>query len=437
MSTLNLEHNATKKTNLIGHSYSGKQQLLVKPSLCEQVSAVFFNPITGSPGSVHRVDYNLSVDDEFNINEAYLEFVINNLDAVITQNIINPWLLFDSIKLLMNNQEVVFYDNSEAIFCASSFHYRQFSQQGLKSEIQKLFPTNYSVSAGETHAVSSANLWSLPLTHLFPFLKDLSRSQGLTKLSVEFTWKPNTNTAASVGRFIKSSTVNNCYTATTISFTAIQLRLKTTKHSDASLRAIQNPIMMINNFEIRMYNESFNSNTASKRIQLSTEYSHHNMVHGVLFYSYNNQAVSAFNDADCCKIDSQTNQIGFEIKYKSRSIVDYDAVNQTGQRNAYHIDVQERRGYALNHALIDTSVSSEGLYWVPLTLIDFQSVGINNLKTEGAFSGLSNANSEIELIFTNAVSGGTYATSPYLYSVLCYYQIVSLDAKTGIISKKN
>ena len=146
-------------------------------------------------------------------------------------------------------------------------------------------------------------------------LKDLSRSQGLTKLSVEFTWKPNTNTAASVGRFIKSSTVNNCYTATTISFTAIQLRLKTTKHSDASLRAIQNPIMMINNFEIRMYNESFNANTASKRIQLSTEYSHHNMVHGVLFYSYNNQAVSAFNDADCCKIDSQSNQIGFEIKY--------------------------------------------------------------------------------------------------------------------------
>ena len=186
-----------------------------------------------------------------------------------------------------------------------------------------------------------------------------------------------------------------------------------------------------------MYNESFNSNSASKRIQLSTEYSHHNLVHGVLFYSYNNQAVSAYNDADCCKIDSHSNQIGFEIKYKSRSIVDYDAVNQLGQRNAYHIDVQERRGFASNHALIDTSISAEGSYWVPLTLIDFQSVGINNLKNEGAYSGLSNANSEIELIFTNAVSGGTYATSPYLYSVLCFYNIVTLDAKTGIISKKN
>ena len=49
MSTLNLEHNATKKTNLIGHSYSGKQQLLVKPSLCEQITSVFFNPVTGGP----------------------------------------------------------------------------------------------------------------------------------------------------------------------------------------------------------------------------------------------------------------------------------------------------------------------------------------------------------------------------------------------------
>ena len=437
MSTLNLEHNATKKTNLIGHSYSGKQQLLVKPSLCEQVSAVFFNPIVGSPGSVHRVDYNLSIDDEFNINECYLEFTMNNLDATVTQTVINPWLLFDSIKLLINNQEVVFYDNSEAIFCAASFHYRQFSQQGLKSEIQKLFPTNYSVSAGETLPVSSANLWSLPLTHLFPFLKDLSRSQGLSKLSLEFTWKPNTATAASIGRFIKSSTVANCYTSTMISFTSIQLRLKTTKHSDASLRQIANPVMMINNFEIRMYNESFNNNAANKRIQLSTEYSHHNLVHGVLFYIFNNQAITAYNDADCCKIDSHSNQIGFEIKYKSRSIVDYDAVNQLGQRNAYHIDVQERRGFASNHALIDTSISAEGSYWVPLTLIDFQSVGINNLKTEGAYSGLSNANSEIELIFTNAVSGGTYATSPYLYSVLCFYNIVTLDAKTGIISKKN
>lgn len=434
MSSLNIINNNTGKSTMIGHAYSAEQIHIISPSLNETESTIFFNPLQGGCGSIHRADWNLSSSDEFNLNELYLEFSIQNLDAVLTQNIKNPWLLFDSFKILFNNQEVCYYDNAESIFAAQSMYYRKFDNLQLKVEMMKLFPTNYSVVAGETIPVSSTVPWSLPLTILFPWLKNISRSQGLSKLSCEFSMRPNTATPASIGRFILSSTTNNCYTDATFKILNIQLRINSTKHTDPSLRSISNPVMVIQNFETRMYNETWNALTAQKRIQLTNEFSHRNLCFGLLVYIYNNQAVTAYNDTDCMKIDSQASLIGFQIKYKSRTIVDYSLNSELGRRNAYHINIGEKLYKNFNHALIDLTVSDESKYWVPLTFLDFSSIDNHAPDTHHIYSGLSNSGSELEIVLTN--TSGVFATSPYIYATLCYNTICQLDPKTGNVSKK-
>jgi len=195
--------------------------------------------------------------------------------------------------------------------------------------------------------------------------------------------------------------------------------------------------MVIPSFEIRSYDQSWNSNTDQRRVQISQEYSAHNLCHGILVYGYNKAAVTAYNDADAMKIDSQSSLFGFNVKYKSRDIINYPAVNDVNKRNQYLLDVHEKRYGKFNNALIDTSQGDDGLYWVPLTLIDLQSVDIHDNDTVNGYSGLSNQGSEIELIITNAKSGGTHSTDMRLNVVLCYYSIVTLDAKSGIVSRKN
>ncbi len=74
MSSLNIINNNTGKSTMIGHAYSAEQIHIISPSLNETESTIFFNPLQGGCGSIHRADWNLSSSDEFNLNELYLEF---------------------------------------------------------------------------------------------------------------------------------------------------------------------------------------------------------------------------------------------------------------------------------------------------------------------------------------------------------------------------
>jgi hypothetical protein len=155
-----------------------------------------------------------------------------------------------------------------------------------------------------------------------------------------------------------------------------------------------------------------------------------------MIYHYNKTAVSAYNDADCCKIDSQATNIGFELRYKSRPIIKFDAVADSAKRVKYFSDTHKRRyGVNINPSLVSQSTTL-GAYWTPLTFIDLQSVGTSDYDLLETHSGLSNANAELELILTNAVSGGTYSTSTKLYVVLCYYEFAMWNTKNKVLEFK-
>jgi hypothetical protein len=263
---------------------------------------------------------------------------------------------------------------------------------------------------------------------LFPYLSHISRSQGIRRLSIEFRFQPNTAAAITIARFVKSSTANNPYTSSVISFSNIQLRLAYTRHSDALLLSVPNPIIFVPKYDTR----TFVPNATTQRIQLQTDFSHHSLCHGILVYFWDTALITAYNDADSCKVYSGVAKLGFEVKYKSRSIVKLDTAGETNKRAKYHHDVHFKRyGKIMNSDLVSEATTVANLY-VPLTFIDLQSVALQDNDIEDIYSGVNNESVGLELI-VSSMSGAVFTATTQLYVVLCYYEVMVLDAKTGIL----
>jgi len=433
MSSKNYVVANAKKNVLIGHTYDSKEILKVRPNLFENYSTVFFNPQTISTGGSARCDVNMRTED-YNLNELLLEFDQVNASATISQTIFNPFMIFSEIKLLINDQVLIHLDNQEKIFCTVAEALRGLTQQECKSLLQTLMPSFGGV-AGETTAVSSTTKWSLPLsTFLFPFIRDISPSQGLQKLSVEVRMQPNVATTDGNGRFIASGTTSNCYSDATISFSNMQCRLVYTKHSDPFLRAVPSPLIPVQKYADRMYNLSFNAAGVQKRVQLGTEFSSYRNINGLYVYIYDKAKVSAYNDTDCCKVDSDLTLLGYELKFKTRTVLKMDATTDKGRKAKYYYDNHFKRfGRAINSDLIDNSTNLTK-FFVPLTYIDLQSVANgSNDNDRLVYSGISNKDAELELIITN--TSGAYSTDCYLYVVLSYLEFHTLNPQTGVVSE--
>ena len=121
--------NARKKITL-GQQYDATDVLLVQPSLFENQMTTFFNPNTCGPSGNPRCDLIFANSDEYNLNELYLEFTMNNLDAVITQTVFNPWLLFSEMKVSVNNQELLYLDNQLKFIYDVEMLYFLFQKNG-------------------------------------------------------------------------------------------------------------------------------------------------------------------------------------------------------------------------------------------------------------------------------------------------------------------
>ena len=178
MSSRNYTLANVRKTVTMGSTYAGEDVLLIKPSLLENQMTTFFNPNTCGPSSNPRCDLIFANSDEYNLNELYLEFTMNNLDAAVSQQVFNPWLLFSEMKLSINNSEVQYLDNTEKIWLAQAAYYKRFDDSAFKGALQELFPTNFTngLTTGETVAPLTGVTFSLPLFVVFPYIKDISRS---------------------------------------------------------------------------------------------------------------------------------------------------------------------------------------------------------------------------------------------------------------------
>ena len=433
MSTKNIElsHPKEKQNRLAGVGYDGKEVFRVSPSLFETYTSKYFNPVNGSPSSYHTLNLDLSVSDEFNLNSLMLEFTQSNRHATASQIILNPYLLFSEFKVLLNNVEVLHYDNQEAIFLAVSVFFRGKTDDERTAYLSTIFPTQSSNPlAGETVAAQSSVNWSLPLEPLTNFINNISRSDGLAKLTLEFRFVPNYGVQAMNGRFIRAGADVNVYTESNIAFNNIALRLHHTKHSDPLLRNVPNGgHMVLHKFDVKTFQCNFSTAAATQRVQLSTDFTIRPMVKAIIVYMYNTNAVSTWNDSDAIKVDSGVNQLGFELKFKSKTILKYDAANQANNRRRYLFETYKRRhGFTYPVALCQESDDTTKV-WIPPTVIDLASVEKDDPETH-VLAGLP-SNSDLELIVSNAVPGGNYSANCNLQICLAYVERVQLNPSNG------
>jgi hypothetical protein len=428
MSTSNYQLNGISR-NVVGNSYDAKCNLVIHPSLTDTFNTYkSFTPINGTVATTHSIDVNLSVNDDYIINQMYLEIQINNLDGTNNITIHNPWLLLSSITFKLNNQELVKYDSDVKIFSQVSQYYRQFTTtEEITTELQKIFGTSNPYNGITINGGGSNNyILYLPLMDVFiPQLKNIGRQHGLYKFSIEFMFKPNSNNAVSISQFIKSSANVNPYTSSLISFTNIKLSMYQTRHMDKILNSIPNPIIMIPKYEDRYFAlTGFNTNS-THRINLSTDFSTRAMVQGILLYLYPS-GITTYNDANACIYNGEIDKLGFELRNSSTTILKYDEVNIQRRINLYHFQSKRRTGNNLYSPLIDNS-NDLSKKFTPLTFIDLQNVSNRNSNVQNVYSGISNG-SDVELIITSLSNYG----NAVLYVSLFYIESAQLES-TGLL----
>lgn len=431
MSTNNLKLDKVGvKNTLRGFNYVGKHQFVIPPSLPDHTLIKSSNPISGGVGTTHEM--NLLLTEDKNLDEVFIEFDQNNLDGTLSQVVVNPFLLFSECKLAINNGEVWHLDDTEKIFNSVANYLMQFDNDNFKSHLTSIIPTYTAPLSGQTTTAGTTTKWSLPLWYLFPGLKSVSLINGVRQLNFWFRFQPNTATPDSIGRFMKNATnTNNPYTSATISFTNIQLRAHTVKVLANALKVAPSPVIITKEYDNKSYLLPITTNGEIKRIQFSTDFSRHPMVNDIVFYIYDPARITAYNDADCFNIDSSVDTLGFELKFRSRTILKYEGVADKHRRFRYYYDVYKKRFKDVNLALLDGS-DNTNKYWIPATRIDLQCIDVADPDQEEVYSGLPSTE-ELELILYN--NAGSYSTGAYLHVALGFLTETVIGTN-GAINKR-
>jgi hypothetical protein len=367
-----------------------------------------------------------------NYNDVLLEFTMNNTDATNAITIINPILLFSEFRVLINNQEMLYHDNTEKIFCAYAGQLRKLiSYESLISNLAVSQPYNASGSninplLGTTINAGSSATLSLPLFDmLLPHLKNFSLLDGINTLSFEFRYTPNYNTLTTVTRLCQSSANVNVYGSVT--YTNILCRLLQSKNSNKSLVSVANSgIIPLHKYEDRTYVLNWTNVGNSQSVKLNNDFSNHSMCHAIYVYAVNTP--TTYNDANCIKVDSGCDLLGMELKFRSRTILKLDQVTDLKKRQKYMFDGYAKRYNGIGNNLLLGTDNFTNVF-CPLFMIDLQNIKNMDVDNLEIHSGLNNMSNDIELIITNQKA---YSAQTTLHVILAYYEFSKLSS--GILS---
>jgi len=133
------------------------------------------------------------------------------------------------------------------------------------------------------------------------------------------------------------------------------------------------------------------------------------------------------------RVNSSVNLIGWELRWKSRTIVNFSTAADNNRKvKNYHDTYQKKHGKFLDDAMI-SDFTDKSKVWIPLTMIDLQSVGNGSNDDHSlVYSGIGNQNSDLELILYNT-QGAFCAGTCLLNVILGYTEFFNLDSKSGTV----
>jgi hypothetical protein len=406
-------------------------------SVLSQSNVYSASPVSGAPGSVHRCEISLSkFSDLYCFKDIILDFTAVNSDAVVFPTFQNVFLLLSEMRVLINNQEAFYLRDSEQLYNTIANTLRKQSEDEQYSLLQSCRGELTKTHTGESVPVSSSKVFHLPLlSFLFPQLIGYNTvSDAFEKIVFEWRMQSNFSNASLNGRFALSNNTTNSY-GSNITFTNMQLRMLVDIYGDSKLYAkipSANKIMLTPKFEVKSYAMNWSNSSETLRINLNTEFSKHSLCQYLHFYILGGTGnITAFNDTDCMKAISNYRDIGFDIRYKTKSLIKNDGVNDVIKRVKYFNDNWKgRNGFFPSPSLHDPT-NGLNLYWIPMTTIDLNNVYVNEPYMEDVVAGVSNATSDFEVVFNSLTTNiGSNVT---VYVALEYTEIMSID-KNGRVN---
>ena len=436
MSTKNINvFPKAKEAYLKGYNYEGTELYKVNGNVSDSYATTYCQPQSVSTGG--HVQCHITFSEDYNIEDIDFEFTLTNGDATLSLVVYNPWDLLQEVKLSLNNNMLTHLKTAEEIHTTVAHYLRGGADSNENAnKMQKCMATNFTTPlTGETIAPAGSATFALPLFEfLAPYLKGVSPSQGLQRFSFEGRFNPDLATVAGNGRFVASSTTNNPWTRTIVTISDCQLRQRVVRTKDPMLRQMVAPLMVVQKFQEKMFPISFNATTANQRIQINNTFSNFPNCNCIYIYSYNQAGVTAYNDADACKIDSDISLLGWELKLNTKTVHKMDASTDKAKKVKYYSQSFEKEhGRPMNPDLLSNSTNFTK-FWTLTTKIDLSNIGVGvNDNNRQIYSGISSAN-DMELTIYN--TSGAYSTSTYLYVMLGYLEFFKLSPNGQLVEVK-
>jgi hypothetical protein len=322
-----------------------------------------------------------------------------------------------------NNSDV------EQVFCNVSKNLEKYiySDEEIKQALN-LFTPSAGGHAGVVVANSSVSKYfSFPLIEfLYPCLKGINCSL-LSSILVEFTFFNDLGAATLTDRIALSSTTASIWNATNIAFSSMAYRTSIERYqTHALLQVPRNPILMFDKFETKCYNVSWTDNTGYQKINLNADYTIHNRIQGLYVYVYGSALNTAYNTATAGTVVSS---MGFQIKYKSQSMVDFSNATShpIAKRNFINRLYRQKYDKLISSNFYDISTNTTQKYYVPLLYIDFNNLKVINPDGEIAITNFDNSVNDFKIIIYN--TAGTNFGALSLYAMLHYIEPYQIQGK--------
>lgn len=380
--------------------------------------------------SICRVDLQYNYNDVYEIEEQYLSIDVINGSATDAPTFKNAYGLFSSVRVLINGVEVEKIGSYPEILCRISNYFREHSEN-LDIALARIRNDTAYTFTGDSIAVSATTNLLIPLTPLFPWLRNLviGGSAMISKIQYEFTFQPNLGSAAGNGLFVTSGSANNAY-STNLSFSNIKIWQSIVRPDPTSkkiLLARMGPLRIFKKcHEGKIKTISFtNVDTDMTTFSLKTDWATHSNVRGLYIFLESPALRTTFNDADNCKLFSGASFIGYKIRYNGTEVLNHSqSANHLKLRKNYSMDVQKNL-WARNLPLevLNHTTGLADYYYIE-TYIDLQNIQVYDLH-EMVIGGIStDLNLQIDVFCAQSINASTN-----IYAMLEYVEEIVTDGK--------
>jgi len=430
-------------------NYLGQNIFVVGKSQYEEKSYQFTVPSINNPaGNQTRISLQFpNTMNNYRIDDLYMTWQAVNTSTTLSPTWRNVFLLFDTVKLLLNQVETHYLMDRYQIMSAVQDYLRNYNESEYWNQLSKF---RYEVGSAKTcngesiplaagtPVVNGIQYFTLPLTVLFPYLKGMIINRMISQIDVEIVFARNSQSLVNA-QYILSNTTSNAYDSN-ISYNNIRMNLLLTNQTDLRLyKNVYPNTLLLSKWETKVFTQSWtnvvNSNATTGdnlQLDLSSVWGKHTKIIGVLVF-IQQASIPAYNNTNACKFFSGASYIGFNVLSNSTVITNLNTTPDLQvQRLRYALEFNKRRyGKELPLALFDPANDINKIYSFE-TYIDLENIKVDE-NDEYPVGGISNYVKDIEIAL---FCTGSINASANIYCMLNYVELGTFDSSNNVVLLK-